>query len=122
MVSNQQPLEKTALNIAGEKHNNQSYLGELNDNTMKKYTSTIAALLLVLCAVWNIRCESDKAERQAAFLQYIHENSKPYKQSLKQDTLFAQRLDSIKLLEQSNEAEVNKNTTHKPQNLYKKKY
>lgn len=65
---------------------------------MKKYTSTIAALLLVLCACWNIKCESDKRaaiERQAAFLQYIHENSRQYKKSLKQDTLFALRLDSI---------------------------
>lgn len=83
----------------------------------RKLMNYLAALLLVLCAVWNIKCESslsegtndkrDKAERQAAFLQYIHENSKPYKQSLKQDTLFALRLDSI-------DAEVNKNTTHKP--------
>ena len=74
----------------------------------KNIYSSIAALLLVLCAVWNIKCESEKLEKQrqqAAFLQYIHENSKPYKQSLKQDTLFAERLDSIK---------VNKNTTHKP--------
>lgn len=77
--------------------------------TTKNIYTTIAALLLVLCAVWNIRCESDKrdkAERQAAFAKYIHENSKPYKQSLKQDSLFAQRLDSID--------KVNKITTHKP--------
>lgn len=70
--------------------------------TTKNIYTTIAALLLVLCACWNIKCESDKRnriERQAAFLQYIHENSKPYKQSLKMDTLFAQRLDSIKLLQ-----------------------
>ena len=98
MVSNQQPLEKTALNIAGEKHK--------PINTMKKIYTTIAALLLVLCAVWNIRCESEgtieKQRQQAAFLQYIHENSKPYKKSLKQDTLKllqgrngALRLDSI---------------------------
>lgn len=81
---------------------------------MKKIYTTIAALLLVLCAVWNIRCESylskvtiekrNRIERQAHKFceqqdvqQYIHENSKPYKKSLKQDTLFAQRLDSIKL-------------------------
>lgn len=72
---------------------------------MKKYTSSIAALLLVLCAVWNIRCESDKLEKQRQqahkfceqqnVQQYLHINSKPYKQSLKQDTLFALRLDSI---------------------------
>ena len=65
---------------------------------MKNIYTTIAALLLVLCAVWNIRCESEKLEKQrqqAAFLQYIHENSKPYKQSLKMDTLFALKLDSI---------------------------
>ena len=86
---------------------------------MKKYTSTIAALLLVLCACWNIKCESDKRnriERQAAFLQHIHENSKPYKKSLKQDSLFAQRLDSIE-----RQDKVNKTVSKKPQNLYKKK-
>lgn len=98
MVSNQQPQEKTALNIAGEKHK-PKLLGRSNDNTMKKIYTTIAALLLVLCAVWNIRCESEgtieKQRQQAAFLQYIHENSKPYKKSLKQDTLFAQRLDKV---------------------------
>lgn len=81
---------------------------------MKKIYTTIAALLLVLCAVWNIRCESEgtieKQRQQAAFLQYIHENSKPYKKSLKQDTLFAQRLDK-----------VNKIVSKKSQNLYKKK-
>jgi len=79
---------------------------------MKKIYTTIAALLLVLCAVWNIRCESEKRnriERQAAFLQYLHINSKPYKKSLKQDTLFAQRLDSIE-----RQAKVLKVTTHKP--------
>lgn len=89
----------------------------------RKLMNYLAALLLVLCAVWNIKCESDKRERQAAFLQYIHENSKPYKQSLKQDTLFAQRLDSIKLLHSSfgegtvrngGQAKVLKFTTHKP--------
>lgn len=80
---------------------------------MKKIYTTIAALLLVLCAVWNIKCESDKRnkiEKQAAFLQYLHINSKPYKKSLKQDTLFAQRLDK-----------VNKTVSKKSQNLYKKK-
>lgn len=70
----------------------------------KSYLSTLAALLLVLCACWNIRCESEsylsevtieKQRQQAAFLQYIHENSKPYKQSLKMDTIFAEKLDSI---------------------------
>ena len=64
----------------------------------RKLMNYLAALLLVLCAVWNIRCESEKREKQrqqAAFLQYIHENSRQYKQSLKQDTLFAERLDSI---------------------------
>ena len=79
---------------------------------MKKIYTTIAALLLVLCAVWNIRCESEKRNRierqahkfceQQDVQQYIHENSKPYKKSLKQDTLFAQRLDSIKLLQRRN--------------------
>ena len=81
----------------------------------KSYLSTLAALLLVLCAVWNIRCESEKLEKQrqqAAFLQYIHENSKPYKQSLKQDSLFAQRLDSID--KERIDSIRNKNTTHKP--------
>ena len=103
----------------------------------RKLMNYLAALLLVLCAVWNIRCESEKRnriERQAAFLQTIHENSKPYKQSLKMDTLFAQRLDSIKLLQSSkllqrrNDGErtvrndkVNKTVSKKPQNLYKKK-
>ena len=70
--------------------------------TTKNIYTTIAALLLVLCACWNIKCESDKRnriERQAAFLQYIHENSKPYKQSLKMDSLFAQRLDISPLSE-----------------------
>lgn len=67
----------------------------MNRKVMMNY---LAAFLLIIAAVWNIKCESDKrdkAERQAAFLQYIHENSRQYKQSLKQDTLFAQRLDSI---------------------------
>ena len=84
--------------------------------TTKNIYTTIAALLLVLCAVWNIRCESDKrdkAERQAAFAKYIHENSKPYKQSLKQDSLFAQRLD-ISPLSEGTIDKVNKITTHKP--------
>lgn len=83
---------------------------------MKKYTSTIAAFLLIIAAIVNIRCESylskvtiDKRdisplsegtiERQAQFQYYLHINSRQYKQSLKQDTLFAQRLDSIKLLQ-----------------------
>lgn len=67
----------------------------------RKLMNYLAALLLVLCAVWNIRCESYLSKvtiekrQQAAFLQYIHENSKPYKKSLKQDSIFAQRLDSI---------------------------
>lgn len=85
---------------------------------MKKIYTTIAALLLVLCAVWNIRCESylskvtiEKLEkqRQQNFQYYLHINSKPYKKSLKQDTLFAQRLDSIE-----RQAKVLKVTTHKP--------
>lgn len=74
---------------------NKSYLSKVTMNYL-------AALLLVLCAVWNIRCESDKLEKQrqqAAFLQYIHENSKPYKQSLKQDSIFALRLDISPLSE-----------------------
>jgi len=65
---------------------------------MKNIYTTIAALLLVLCACWNIKCESDKKEvreRQAQFQYYLHINSKPYKQSLKQDSIFALRLDSI---------------------------
>lgn len=76
---------------------------------MKKYTSTIAAFLLIIAAIVNIRCESylskvtidkrDKAERQAQFQYYLHINSRQYKQSLKMDTLFALRLDSIKLLQ-----------------------
>lgn len=84
--------------------------------TTKNIYTTIAALLLVLCAVWNIRCESDKrdkAERQAAFAKYIHENSKPYKKSLKQDSIFAQRLD-ISPLSEGTIDKVNKITTHKP--------
>lgn len=82
----------------------------------KNIYSSIAALLLVLCAYWNIKCESEKLEKQrqqAAFLQYIHENSKPYKKCLKQDSIFALRLDSID--------KVNKMNVKKPQNLYKKK-
>ena len=63
--------------------------------TTKNIYTTIAALLLVLCACWNIKCESEKRERQQNFQYYLHINSKPYKQSLKQDTLFALRLDSI---------------------------
>lgn len=90
----------------------------------KNIYTTLAALLL-LCACWNIKCESslstvhsgnelgtnekiEKQQQQAHKFceqqdvqQYIHENSKPYKKSLKQDTLFAQRLDSIKLLQSS---------------------
>lgn len=76
---------------------------------MKKIYTTIAAFLLIIAAIVNIRCESylskvtieklEKQRQQAAFLQYLHINSKPYKQSLKMDTLFAQRLDSIKLLQ-----------------------
>ena len=73
---------------------------------MKNIYTTIAAFLLIIAAVWNIKCESDKKEvrerQQAAFLQYIHENSKIYKKSLKQDSIFAQRLDSIKLLQGRN--------------------
>ncbi len=73
---------------------------------MKKYTSTIAAFLLIIAAVWNIKCESDKRERQAQFQRYLVINSKPYKQSLKMDSLFAQRLDSIKLLQRRNGKEI----------------
>lgn len=65
---------------------------------MKKYTSTIAAFLLIIAAIVNIRCESDKrdkAERQAQFQYYLHINSRQYKQSLKMDTLFALRLDKV---------------------------
>ncbi|WP_314711497.1 hypothetical protein [Prevotella pallens] len=66
---------------------------------MKKIYTTIAAFLLIIAAIVNIRCESEgtieKQRQQAAFLQYIHENSKPYKKSLKVDTLFAQRLDKV---------------------------
>ena len=71
--------------------------------TTKNIYTTIAAFLLIIAAVWNIKCESDKRDiRQAQFQQYLHINSKPYKKSLKQDTLFAQRLDSIKLLQRRN--------------------
>ena len=77
----------------------------------RKLMNYLAALLLVLCAVWNIKCESDKKEvrerQQAAFLQYIHENSRQYKKSLKMDSLFALRLDSIKLLQRRNGKEMN---------------
>lgn len=69
---------------------------------MKKYTSTIAAFLLIIAAIVNIRCESDKrdkAERQAQFQYYLHINSRQYKQSLKMDTLFALRLDSIERID-----------------------
>lgn len=79
---------------------------------MKKYTSTIAAFLLIIAAVWNIKCESDKRaaiERQAQFQRYLVINSKLYKQSLKQDSLFAEKLDSIE-----RQAKVLKFTTHKP--------
>ena len=79
-----------ALNIAGEKHK------KIIMN--RKLMNYLAALLLVLCAVWNIKCESDKRaaiERQAQFQRYLVINSKPYKQSLKQDSIFALRLDSI---------------------------
>jgi hypothetical protein len=66
---------------------------------MKKIYTTIAAFLLIIAAIVNIRCESDKkdkAERQQQnFQYYLHINSKPYKKSLKMDTLFALRLDSI---------------------------
>lgn len=70
----------------------------------RKLMNYLAALLLVLCAVWNIRCESEsylsevtieKQRQQAQFQRYLVINSKLYKQSLKQDTLFAERLDSI---------------------------
>lgn len=98
----------------------------------RKLMNYLAALLLVLCAVWNIRCESEKKEvrekQQAAFLQHIHENSKPYKKSLKQDSLFAQRLDISPLSEGTIDADsyfkevtLNKTVSKKPQNLYKKK-
>lgn len=70
---------------------------------MKKYTSTIAAFLLIIAAIVNIRCESylsevtiDKQRQQQNFQYYLHINSKPYKKSLKMDTLFAERLDSIR--------------------------
>lgn len=64
----------------------------------RKLMNYLAAFLLIIAAVWNIKCESDKKEvreKQAQFQYYLHINSKPYKQSLKQDSLFAQRLDSI---------------------------
>lgn len=92
-------------------------------NTMKNIYTTIAALLLVLCACWNIKCESDKRaaiERQAQFQQYLHFNSKPYKQSLKQDSIFAQRLDisPLSIVHSKKERwtidKMNKITNHKP--------
>lgn len=89
----------------------------------RKLMNYLAALLLVLCACWNIKCESDKIERQrqqATFQQYLHINSKPYKKSLKQDSLFAERLD-ISPLSEGTIDKVNKTVSKKPQNLYKKK-
>lgn len=96
--------------------------------TTKNIYTTIAALLLVLCACWNIKCESylskvtiDKKEvrekQQAAFLQHIHENSKPYKQSLKMDSLFAQRLD-ISPLSEGTIGKVNKMNVKRLLNSY----
>ena len=85
----------------------------MNRKVMMNY---LAAFLLIIAAVWNITVhsgndlgESDKIDRQAhrpkfcerqndaqgTLQYYLHINSKPYKQSLKMDTLFAQRLDSI---------------------------
>lgn len=61
----------------------------------KQILSTLTALLLIIAAIVNIRCEAEKLERQAQFQYYLHINSKPYKQSLKMDSIFAQRLDSI---------------------------
>lgn len=72
----------------------------------RKLMNYLAALLLVLCAVWNIKCESEKRERQAQFQQYLHINSRQYKKSLKQDSLFAEKLDSIKLLQRRNGKEM----------------
>lgn len=68
---------------------------------MKKYASTIAAFLLIIAAIVNIRCESEGTieKQQQNFQYYLHINSKPYKKSLKQDTLFAQRLDSIERID-----------------------
>jgi|UPI0005EB8854 hypothetical protein len=74
----------------------------------------LAAFLLIIAAVWNIRCEAEKKNiRQAQFQYYLHINSKPYKKSLKQDTLFALRLDSIDKVNkiQSSLQEMN---VHKP--------
>lgn len=62
----------------------------------RKLMNYLAAFLLIIAAVWNIRCESEKRNiRQAQFQQYLHINSRQYKQSLKMDSLFALRLDSI---------------------------
>lgn len=76
--------------------------------------TTLAAFLLIIIiiAVWNIKCDRN-IERQAKFQYYLHINSKPYKKSLKQDTLFAQRLDSIKLLQHSSFGEGTRNGGHK---------
>lgn len=82
----------------------------------KQILSTLTAILLITAAIVNIRCEAEKRnkiERQAQFQYYLHINSKPYKKCLEQDTLFAQRLDSIDK-ERIERAKVNKNTTHKP--------
>lgn len=69
----------------------------------RKLMNYLAAFLLIIAAVWNIRCESEKRNiRQAQFQQYLHINSRQYKQSLKMDSLFALRLDSIKLLQRRN--------------------
>ncbi|WP_449024072.1 hypothetical protein [Prevotella pallens] len=82
----------------------------------RQILSTLTAILLIIAAIVNIRCEAEKLEKQrkqAAFLQYIHENSKPYKKCLKQDSLKllqgrngALRLDSI--------GKVNKMNVKKP--------
>ena len=64
------------------------------------YTTIAAFLLIITAAIVNIRCEAEKRnkiERQAQFQYYLHINSKPYKKSLKQDSIFAERLNSIKL-------------------------
>lgn len=82
---------------------------------MKNYKSItiIAAFLLIIIAAMNLVTflnESNKRneiDRQAQFQYYLHINSEPYKQSLKQDTLFAERLDSI-------DKEVNKMNVKKP--------
>ena len=64
--------------------------------TTKNIYTTIAAFLLIIAAIVNIRCERQR--QQQNFQYYLHINSKPYKKSLKVDSLFAERLDSIKLL------------------------